>query len=108
MHPEDIMFSASVRAEQARRGSRETYARRAARGGFAAELSDDAIAFIRARTSAYLATSSVDGQPYVQHRGGPPGFVEVLDSRTLAFAEYPGNRQFITSGNLAENARAFL
>jgi len=108
MHPEDIMFSASVRAEQARRGSRETYARRAARGGFAAELSDDAIAFIRARTSAYLATSSADGQPYVQHRGGPPGFVEVLDSRTLAFAEYPGNRQFITSGNLAENARAFL
>jgi predicted pyridoxine 5'-phosphate oxidase superfamily flavin-nucleotide-binding protein len=108
MHPEDIMFSASVRAEQARRGSRETYARRAARGGFAAELSDDAIAFIRARTSAYLATSSADGQPYVQHRGGPPGFVEVLDSRTVAFAEYPGNRQFITSGNLAENARAFL
>lgn len=102
------MFSASVRAEQTRRGSREAYMRRAARGGFAAELSDDATAFIRARTSAYLATSSADGQPYVQHRGGPVGFIEVLDPRTLAFAEYPGNRQFITSGNLAENERAFL
>src|SRR5690242_20239502 len=92
MHPEDIMFSASVRAEQARRGSREAYVRRAARSGFVAELSDDAVAFIRARTSAYLATSSADGQPYVQHRGGPVGFIEVLDPRTLAFAEYPGNR----------------
>ena len=108
MRPDDIMFSASVRAEQTRRGSRETYARRAARDGFAAELSDDAIAFICARTSAYLATSGADGQPYVQHRGGPVGFIKMLDRRTLAFAEYPGNRQFITSGNLIENSRAFL
>jgi predicted pyridoxine 5'-phosphate oxidase superfamily flavin-nucleotide-binding protein len=108
MRPDDIMFSDAVRAEQARRGSRETYARRAAKGGFAAELSDEAIAFIRARTSVYLATASADGQPYVQHRGGPAGFIEVLDRQTLGFAEYPGNRQFITSGNLAENERAFL
>src|SRR6266498_1886088 len=108
MHPDDIMFSGSVRAEQARRGSRETYARRAAKGGFATELSDEAIAFISARTSAYLATASADGQPYVQHRGGPPGFIDVLDRQTLGFAEYPGNRQFISSGNLAENQRAFL
>jgi predicted pyridoxine 5'-phosphate oxidase superfamily flavin-nucleotide-binding protein len=108
MPPDDIMFSGSVRAEQARHGSRETYARRAAKGGFAADLSDDAVTFIRNRTSAYLATASADGQPYVQHRGGPPGFIEVLDRRTLGFAEYPGNRQFITSGNLSENARAFM
>ncbi len=66
------------------------------------------IAFIRTRNSGYLATASADGQPYVQHRGGPPGFIAVLDRRTVAFAEYPGNRQFISSGNLAENARAFL
>ncbi len=108
MLPDDVMFSASVRAEQERHGSREAYARRAANGGFATDLSDDAIAFIRARNSAYLATASADGQPYVQHRGGPPGFIAVLDRRTVAFAEYRGNRQFISSGNLAENARAFL
>ena len=108
MRSDDVMFSASVRAEQERRGSREAYARRAATGGFAKDLSDDAIAFIRARNSGYLATASADGQPYVQHRGGPPGFIAVLDRRTVAFAEYPGNRQFISSGNLAENERAFL
>lgn len=108
MLPDDVMFSASVRAEQERHGSREAYTRRAANGGFATDLSDDAITFIRARNSAYLATASADGQPYVQHRGGPPGFIAVLNRRTIAFAEYPGNRQFISSGNLAENARAFL
>ena len=108
MLPDDVMFSASVRAEQERHGSREAYARRAANGGFATDLSDESIAFIRTRNSAYLATASADGQPYVQHRGGPPGFIAVLDRRTIAFAEYPGNRQFISSGNLAENARAFL
>ena len=108
IHPDEVMFSCSVRAEQARHGSREAYARRATNGGFASELSDDAIAFIRQRDSIYLATASADGQPYVQHRGGSPGFVVVLDRQTLGFAEYPGNRQFITSGNLAENERAFL
>lgn len=108
MHPDEIIFSASVRAEQTRHGSREAYARRAANGGFVAELSDDAIAFVRTRDSVYLATASAGGQPYVQHRGGPAGFIAVLDRRTLAFADYAGNRQFISSGNLAENARAFL
>ena len=108
MLPDDVMFSASVRAEQERHGSREAYARRATNGGFATDLSDESIAFIGTRNSAYLATASADGQPYVQHRGGPPGFIAVLDRRTVAFGEYPGNRQFISSGNLAENARAFL
>jgi predicted pyridoxine 5'-phosphate oxidase superfamily flavin-nucleotide-binding protein len=107
-HPDEIMFSSSVRAEQVRQGSREAYQRRASNGGFAAELSDAAIAFIRARESAYLATASADGQPYIQHRGGPPGFISVLDRKTVAFAEYPGNRQFVTSGHLAINERAFL
>ena len=66
------------------------------------------IAFIAARNSAYLATASADGQPYVQHRGGPPGFLRVLDRRTIAFADYAGNKQYISTGNLAENERAFL
>jgi predicted pyridoxine 5'-phosphate oxidase superfamily flavin-nucleotide-binding protein len=105
---DEIMFSASVREEQKRRGSRNAYARRALNGGFATSLSDDAIAFIRQRESAYLATASAAGQPYVQHRGGPPGFISVLDRQTIAFAEYPGNRQFVSSGHLAENERAFL
>jgi predicted pyridoxine 5'-phosphate oxidase superfamily flavin-nucleotide-binding protein len=71
-------------------------------------LSPDAIAFIEQRNSAYLATASAEGQPYVQHRGGPPGFLKVLDERTIAFAEYAGNRQFISIGHLAENDRSFL
>src|SRR5690348_13794998 len=97
------MFCDAVRAEQARHGAREANARRAARGGFAAALTDEAIAFIAERESGYLATASRDGQPYVQHRGGPKGFIAVLDRQTLAFGEYPGNRQFITSGHLCEN-----
>jgi predicted pyridoxine 5'-phosphate oxidase superfamily flavin-nucleotide-binding protein len=108
MKPDEIMFSPAVRAEQAYRGSRETYARRAAAGRFANELSADAIAFIRKRDSAYLATASADGQPYVQHRGGPPGFLKVLDERTIAFAEYAGNKQYISIGHLAVNERSFL
>ena len=106
--PDEVMFSAAVRAEQVCRGSREAYARRAAAGRFAQELGDDVIAFIRERNSAYLATTSADGQPYVQHRGGPSGFLKVLDERTVAFADYAGNKQYISTGNLAENERAFL
>lgn len=102
------MFSATVRAEQARRGSRESYARQAAAGRFAGELSAAVIAFIAGRDSAYLATASADGQPYVQHRGGPAGFLRVLDARTVAFADYAGNKQYISIGNLVENERAFL
>jgi predicted pyridoxine 5'-phosphate oxidase superfamily flavin-nucleotide-binding protein len=71
-------------------------------------LSSDAVTFIAQRNSAYLATSGEAGQPYVQHRGGPPGFLRVLDERTLAFADYAGNRQYMTVGNLAQNDRAFM
>jgi len=106
--PDEVMFSAAVRAEQARRGSRDANARRAARGGFARELVPEVIAFIAERDSAYLATASADGQPYVQHRGGPPGFLRVLDERTVAFADFAGSRQYISIGNLAENDHAFL
>ena len=106
--PDEVMFSPAVRSEQACRGSREAYARRAAAGRFARELSADVMAFIAQRDSAYLATASADGQPYVQHRGGPPGFLRLLNDHTLAFLDYPGNKQFISVGHLAENARAFL
>jgi len=106
--PDDVMFSPAVRNEQACRGSREVYARRAAAGHFAQKLSENEMAFIAQRDSAYLATASADGQPYVQHRGGPPGFLRVLNDHTIAFPEYSGNRQFISIGHLAENERAFL
>jgi len=71
-------------------------------------LSDDAVEFIAQRNSAYLATAGEEGQPYVQHRGGPAGFLRVLDRRTIAFADYPGNRQYVTVGHLTRNDRAFL
>jgi len=102
------MFSAAVRAEQARRGSRDAYVCRASAGRFARELSAEVIDFIAQRNSAYLATASAEGQPYVQHRGGPKGFMKALDEGTIAFADYAGNKQYISIGNLAENDRAFL
>jgi uncharacterized protein len=71
-------------------------------------LSADAASFVAQRNSAYLATTGEDGQPYVQHRGGPHGFLRVLDGHTIAFADYSGNRQYVTVGNLAHNDRAFL
>jgi predicted pyridoxine 5'-phosphate oxidase superfamily flavin-nucleotide-binding protein len=106
--PDEVMFSRAVRAEQTCRGSRDAYARRAAVRRFANQLSSDVIAFIGERDSAYLATASAEGQPYIQHRGGPAGFLKVLDERTVAFADYCGNKQYISIGNLAENERSFL
>ena len=104
----DIAFTPSVKAVQARRGSREAYARKQATGT-ARTLIDDALAgFVAETCSFYLATSSRDGQPYVQHRGGPPGVLRVLDESTLAFADFSGNRQYITAGNLAENPLAMI
>ena len=108
MKPDEVMFSETVRAEQARRGSRAGYAHAAAKGRFQSDMSDEVIEFIAARNSAYLGTAGADGQPYVQHRGGPPGFLRVVDRRTIAFADYAGNRQYISTGNLAENDKAFV
>jgi predicted pyridoxine 5'-phosphate oxidase superfamily flavin-nucleotide-binding protein len=108
MKPDEVMFSETVRAEQTRRGSRAGYAHAAAKGRFQRDMSDEVIEFIAARNSAYLGTAGADGQPYVQHRGGPPGFLRVVDRRTIAFADYAGNRQYISTGNLAENDKAFL
>jgi uncharacterized protein len=108
-HPaSDVAFSSSVKAEQVRRGSRSQYERMERGKGWPSTITPDLAASIVEARSFYLATASADGQPYVQHRGGPPGFLRVLDDKTLAFADYRGNRQYITAGNLAENPRAFI
>jgi len=104
----DVAFTPAVKALQSRRGSRAAYARLEARGGWSATITDDLAAFIADRDSFYVATANAAGQPYVQHRGGPRGFLRVLDDRTLGFADFRGNRQYITAGNLAENDRAFI
>jgi len=104
----DIAFTPAVKAIQARRGSRELYARREASGGFRTAITPDLAAFLEGIDTAFLATASRDGQPYAQHRGGPKGFIRALDERTLGFADYRGNRQYITLGNLSENTKAFL
>jgi len=104
----DIAFSASVKAEQEKRGSRLGYQRMADTKGWANTISDDLAQFIAQRDSFYLATSNADGQPYIQHRGGPKGFLKVLDDQRLAFADFSGNKQYITLGNLNDNDRAFI
>lgn len=104
----DVAFTPSVKAIQSRKGSRATYARMESQGGWATAITPDLAAFIGAQTSVFLATANSAGQPYIQHRGGPPGFLQVLDDQTIAFADFRGNRQFISSGNLTENPRAHL
>ena len=102
----DIAFTSSVKAAQEKRGSRNGYQKMAESRDWQDTISNDLKTFISERDSFYLATSSRDGQPYIQHRGGPKGFLKILDERTLAFADYSGNKQFISVGNLAENNRA--
>jgi predicted pyridoxine 5'-phosphate oxidase superfamily flavin-nucleotide-binding protein len=104
----DVAFTPAVKAIQARKGSREAYAHVEERGGWRSEVDEDLAAFLAGRDSMFLATANADGQPYIQHRGGPKGFVKVLDKKTLAFADYSGNRQYITQGNLSENPKAHI
>ena len=106
--PSDIAFTPSVKAIQSRKGSRGAYARMETGEGWATTISDDLATFIGEQTSVFLATANAAGQPYIQHRGGPPGFLRVLDASTIAFADFRGNRQFISSGNLLENPKAHL
>jgi predicted pyridoxine 5'-phosphate oxidase superfamily flavin-nucleotide-binding protein len=103
----DIALTPSVRAAQAEMNAEHLWA------GFKGHRSFDRFsaqeeAFIAARDSFYIATVSETGWPYVQHRGGPPGFLKMIDERTLAFLDYRGNRQYISTGNLAANDRACL
>jgi len=103
-----IPFTPTVKAIQSRKGSRRAYQRVEANGGWQTQITPDLARFIAAQTSVFLATANADGQPYVQHRGGPAGFLKVLDDVTIAFADFAGNRQYITQGNLEENPKAQL
>ncbi|TPN49652.1 pyridoxamine 5'-phosphate oxidase [Mesorhizobium sp. B1-1-4] len=104
----DVAFTPTVKAIQARKGSRQAYSRVEERGGWQSVIASDLAAFIEMQTSVFLSTANGVGQPYIQHRGGPAGFLKVLDEKTIGFADFAGNRQFITQGNLADNPQAFL
>jgi predicted pyridoxine 5'-phosphate oxidase superfamily flavin-nucleotide-binding protein len=104
----DIAFTPAVKAVQNRRRSRAAYAELEARGGFRTAIDDSLAIFLAGVDTAYLATASAAGQPYAQHRGGPKGFIRVVDERTLGFVDFVGNRQYVTTGNLQENDKAFL
>ena len=104
----DIAFTTSVKAAQQKRGSRENYERMEQRGGWQYEVTPELAAFIAERDSLYLGTANDEGQPYIQHRGGPKGFLKVVDKRTLGFADFVGNAQYISVGNLDKNSKAFI
>ena len=101
--PEDVLFSEAVKAEQARLGSRPMFEGRE----WKTEITDDLRQFLGVIDTFFFATASADGRPYIQHRGGPAGFLKVLDEHMIGFADFSGNRQFITQGNLQDNDQAF-
>jgi predicted pyridoxine 5'-phosphate oxidase superfamily flavin-nucleotide-binding protein len=104
----DIAFTPAVKAAQQKRGSRKDYQRMEQRGGWQHQVTPELEAFIDERDSFYLGTANAAGQPYIQHRGGPKGFLKVIDSKTLGFADFVGNAQYISVGNLDENNKAFI
>lgn len=104
----DIAFTPTVKAIQEARGSRRGYASMEENGGWQTTITPDLVSFLADQRSVFLATANAEGQPYIQHRGGPPGFLRVLDEKTIGFADFRGNRQYITTGNLADNPKAYL
>ncbi len=104
----DIAFTPAVKAIQSEKGSRASYARMEARGGWQTVVTEDLAGFLASLDMFYLGTANREGQPYIQYRGGPVGFLKVVDEHTLGFADFGGNRQYITLGNLSENPKAFL
>lgn len=104
----DIAFTPAVKAIQAAKGSRASYARMESRGGWQSTVTAELAGFIAELDMFYLGTANSAGQPYIQYRGGPKGFLKVIDERTLGFADFGGNRQYISVGNLSENSKAFL
>jgi predicted pyridoxine 5'-phosphate oxidase superfamily flavin-nucleotide-binding protein len=102
--PEDVLFSPAVKAEQTRLGSRAQFEGQ----DFKSEITDDLRQFLAVIDTFFFATASADGRPYVQHKGGPPGFLKPIGTHTLAFADFAGNRQYITLGHLSENDRAHI
>jgi predicted pyridoxine 5'-phosphate oxidase superfamily flavin-nucleotide-binding protein len=107
MNNSDRVFTPAARRAQAERGSAKAYERRFAEG-FPDKVTPELAAFLAEQDTAFLATATAGGAPYIQHRGGPKGFIKVIDERTIGFADYRGNRQYITLANLSENDRAYL
>src|SRR5436190_20300947 len=106
-YPSDIAFTAAVKNIQTAKGSRTSYAK-VERRGWQTRVTPELTEFLAELDMFYFGTVSAEAQPYIQHRGGSPGFLKVLDDKTLAFADFGGNRQFITLGNLSENPKAFI
>lgn len=104
----DVAFTPSVKREQEKRGSRDRFVRIEEAGGWRDTITPDLAAVLDGVRSIYIGSASADGQPYIQHRGGPAGFLTVLDDKTLGFADYGGNRQYISIGNFSENPRAII
>jgi len=104
----DIAFTPAVKKIQESNNSRRSYARMEQSSGWQSQITPQLEHFLQIMDSFYLSTANSQGQPYVQHRGGPKGFLKVLDHKTLAFADFAGNQQFITSGNLSENNKAYI
>jgi predicted pyridoxine 5'-phosphate oxidase superfamily flavin-nucleotide-binding protein len=104
----DVAFTPTVKAIQAEKGSRSAYARMERAGGWQTTVTPELAEFLSDLDMFYLGTANAEGQPYIQYRGGPPGLLKVLDDKTLGFADFGGNRQYITLGNLSENPKAFL
>lgn len=104
----DVAFTPTVKALQSAKGSRRAYAHMEEAGSWDTRVTPELREFIAAQTSIFIATANADGQPYIQHRGGPAGFLRVLDDSTLGFADFAGNRQYISLGNLAENPKVHV
>ncbi len=107
-YPSDVVFTPAVKKAQEQLGSRKNYARMEQRGGWQSEIDSGLEQFIATMDSFYMGTANSNGQPYIQHRGGPKGFLKVLDNKRLAFADFTGNKQYISVGNLSENNKATL
>ena len=107
MNNSSRVFTPAAQKAQAERGSSKAYAQRIEEG-FPDRVTPELAAFLAEQDTVFLATATADGAPYIQHRGGPKGFVKVIDEHTLGFADYRGNRQYITLANLSENDRAYL
>ncbi len=104
----DIAFTDKVKEIQKQKGSRDTYAHMEQRGSWDDTVTDYLAGFLAERDSFYMATVNSGGYPYIQHRGGPKGFLKVIDKHTLGFADFKGNRQYISYGNLVENNKVSL
>ncbi len=104
----DIAFTPAVKTIQANKGSRASYERMEESGSWKTTVTPELTAFLSELDMFYLGTANAAGQPYIQYRGGSPGFLKPVDARKLGFADFGGNRQYITLGNLSENPQAFI